>query len=163
SVRDTGIGMTGETVARLFSPFTQAHGGMARRYGGTGLGLVITRQLVEMMGGTLDVQSEAGVGSTFCFRLPLPTGSAVLVAQAPADPAGLQGLSALVVEDNPTNAAVVEAHLKAWGMQVWLAGNGSDAIELLHAARQRGERFDLALIDMKMPVMDGIEFAEHLR
>jgi CheY-like chemotaxis protein len=162
-VRDTGIGMTGETVARLFNAFTQAHGGMARRYGGTGLGLVITRQLVEMMGGRLGVDSEPGVGSTFRFCLPLPTGSAALVAQGPVDPAGLQGLCALVVEDNPTNAAVVEAHLKAWGMRVWLAGNGSEAIDLLRDAQQRGQRFDLALIDMKMPVMDGIEFAERLR
>jgi signal transduction histidine kinase/CheY-like chemotaxis protein len=163
SVRDTGIGMTGETIARLFNAFTQAHGGMARRYGGTGLGLVITRQLVEMMGGTLGVESEPGVGSVFRFDLPLPVGSATLVAQAPADPAALEGLSALIVEDNPTNASVVETHLKAWGMRVWLAGNGSEALGVLRQARQRGDRFDLALIDMKMPVMDGIEFAERLR
>jgi len=163
SVRDTGIGMTDETIARLFNAFTQAHGGMARRYGGTGLGLVITRQLVEMMGGTLGVESEPGVGSIFRFNLPLPTGSAALVAQAPADPAALHGLSALIVEDNPTNASVVEAHLKDWGMRVCLAGNGSEALVLLREAQQHGERFDLALIDMKMPVMDGIEFAEQLR
>src|SRR5204862_5868925 len=99
----------------------------------------------------------------FRFDLPLPTGSAVLMAQAPADPAAQQGLCALVIEDNPTNASVVEAHLKDWGMRVWLAGNGSEALALLHDAQQRGERFDLALIDMKMPVMDGIEFAEQLR
>ncbi len=163
SVRDTGIGMTAETVARLFTAFTQANQSMARRFGGTGLGLVITRQLVEMMGGTLAVDSQPEVGSTFHFRLALATGSAALVAHAPADPAGLQGLSALVVEDNPTNAAVVEAHLKAWGMRVWLAANGSAAIELLREAQRRGERLDLALVDMKMPVMDGIEFAERLR
>jgi signal transduction histidine kinase/CheY-like chemotaxis protein len=163
SVRDTGIGMAPETIARLFNAFTQANQSMARRFGGTGLGLVITRQLVEMMGGTLVVESVPAVGSTFRFSLPLKTGSAALVASAPADPAGLQGLCALVVEDNPTNAAVVEAHLRAWGMRVWLAANGSEAFELLRAAQRRGQRFDLALIDMKMPVMDGIEFAERLR
>jgi len=163
SVRDTGIGMTRETIARLFTAFTQANQSMARRFGGTGLGLVITRQLVEMMGGTLEVDSLPDVGSTFRFNLPLRTGSSAQVLHAPANPAGLQGLSALVVEDNPTNAAVVEAHLKTWGMRIWLASDGAHALALLRQARQRGERFDLALVDMKMPVMDGIEFAEQLR
>ena len=164
SVRDSGIGMDAESLEKLFQAFTQANGSMTRRFGGTGLGLVITRQLVEMMGGTLDVRSELGAGSTFSFCLPLTlaTGAAA-IAPPPADPAGLRGKSALIVEDNPTNAAVIEAHLKGWGMRVTLAVHGRDALQRLREAHGRKERFDVAVIDMKMPVMDGVEFAERVR
>ena len=162
-VRDSGIGMSADTIAKLFQAFTQASCGMTRRYGGTGLGLVITKQLVEMMGGTLDVQSELGVGSTFHFCLPLATGpGAPRLAEPAADPASLRGQFALVVDDNPTNAAVIEAHLKDWG-RVALAADGAQALELLRELHARRERVDVALIDMKMPVMDGIEFAEQLK
>ena len=121
AVRDTGIGMSGDTVAKLFNAFMQANGTMARRYGGTGLGLAITRQLVEMMGGALQVQSELGVGSTFRFSIPLVEGSAAIGSPAPANPARLRGKTALVVDDNTTNAAVIEAHLRHWGMRVLIA------------------------------------------
>ncbi|HEX6706574.1 MAG TPA: response regulator [Albitalea sp.] len=162
-VRDTGIGMTDETVAKLFNAFTQANGSMARRYGGTGLGLAITKQLVDMMGGTLQVQSMPGAGSTFHFDLPLLERAAAPTSPPPADPVALRGKSALVVDDNPTNAAVIESHLRHWGMRVAVAGHGGEALAWLRGARSRGERTDFALIDMKMPVMDGIEFAERLR
>ncbi|WP_372526921.1 response regulator [Piscinibacter sp.] len=162
-VRDTGIGMSTETIGRLFQAFTQANGSMARRFGGTGLGLVITRQLVEMMGGTLHVQSELGVGSTFHFCIELPLGSAAHTSAPRLGAASLRGRTALVVEDNPTNAMVVEAHLKTWGMRVVLAGNGLEGLQRLREAHGRAQRIDVVLVDMKMPVMDGIEFAERVR
>ena len=158
-IRDTGIGMSEETLTKLFQAFTQANGSMARRYGGTGLGLVITQQLVEMMGGTMTVQSRLEVGSTFHFRIPLPTGSET--QPLPTKPE-LRGKYALVVEDNPTNAAVIEGHLRLWGMRVCLAANGREGLQRLNQLHADGERVDLALIDMKMPVMDGIEFVEAL-
>jgi signal transduction histidine kinase/CheY-like chemotaxis protein len=162
-IRDTGIGMSDATQARLFNAFTQANGSMARRYGGTGLGLVITRQLVEMMGGSMDVRSQLGAGSTFHFRLPLPIGSSLPAMPAAPNPDSLRGRRALIVEDNPTNAAVIEDHLLQWGMQVWLAGNGVEGLERLAELHASGARIDLALIDMKMPLMDGIACAEALR
>jgi signal transduction histidine kinase/DNA-binding response OmpR family regulator len=163
SVHDTGIGMSDETMGRLFQPFTQANGSMARRYGGTGLGLVITKQLVEMMGGCIDVQSRLGAGTSFRFMLPLAQGLGPLRDAAPADPQQLRGKRALVVDDNPTNAAVVESHLRRWGMHVELAGHGEQALAVLRRSHERGLPIDIALVDMKMPVMDGIEFAEQVR
>ena len=163
SVRDSGIGMDRDTMAKLFNAFTQANGSMARRYGGTGLGLAITKQLVEMMGGRLQVDSAPGAGSTFCFSIPFVVGTAMPESASPADPATLRGRRALVVDDNPTNAAVVEAHLRAWGMRVAVSAHGGEALAWLRAAHARGESVDVALIDMKMPVMDGIALAEHLR
>ncbi|MDP9044168.1 MAG: response regulator [Pseudomonadota bacterium] len=161
-IRDTGIGMSEETLGKLFRAFTQANGSMARRYGGTGLGLVITQQLIDMMGGTLTVKSQLDVGSMFTFRLSMPVGTSVPESPVPTDPAALRGKCALVIDDNPTNAAVVEAHLKLWGVRVWLAGNGQEGLDKLRTLHACGERVDLALVDMKMPVMDGIEFAEAL-
>jgi len=162
-VRDTGIGMSDATQARLFNAFTQANGSMARRYGGTGLGLVITKQLVEMMGGSMDVRSQPDAGSTFHFRLPMPIGSGPPAMPAAPDPDSLRGKCALIVEDNPTNAAVLEDHLLQWGVRVWIAGNGVEGLERLSELHASGARVDLALIDMKMPLMDGIAFAEALR
>ena len=136
---------------------------MARRYGGTSLGLAITKELVEMMGGSLEAASEPGRGSEFRFRIPLVASSAPVSSPVPTDPAGLHGKWALVVDDNPTNAAVVEAHLHQWGMRVSLASDGMKALAMLREWHAEGRRTDVALIDMKMPVMDGIELAERLR
>jgi len=163
SVRDTGIGMDAATQAKLFSPFTQANGSMARRYGGTGLGLAITRQLVEMMGGGLAVDSQLGVGSTFRFRLPCRPGRVSAQPVQRVDVALLAGQRALVIDDNPTNATVVEAHLRGWGMRVSLAAHGQEGLAALREAQAAGDRIGLVLVDMKMPVMDGVAFAEHLR
>jgi signal transduction histidine kinase/CheY-like chemotaxis protein len=162
-VQDTGIGMSEATLGKLFQAFTQANGSMARQYGGTGLGLIISKQLVDMMGGAMTAESRVGVGSTFSFRLPMPIGSDTRHAPPTIDPVRLRGKCALVVEDNATNSAVLESHLKLWGMRVWLACNGSEGLEILAQLQAAGQRVDLAVVDMKMPVMDGIEFAEALR
>ncbi len=162
-VRDTGIGMSPHTVAGLFQPFSQANGSMARRYGGTGLGLVITRQLVELMGGTIALHSAPGAGTTVTCKLPLIVGSRAPARNLPLDPRILRNRRALIVDDNPTDAAVLAAHLAGWGMQVDTAGNGAEALRQLRRLHEGGERAAIALIDMKMPVMDGIEFAQRLR
>ncbi len=162
-VRDTGIGMDAATQAKLFSAFTQANGSMARRYGGTGLGLAISRQLVEMMGGELSVDSKPGMGSTFRFRLPCKVGRVSAQPVQRVDVALLAGLHALVIDDNPTNATVVEAHLRGWDMRVSLAANGEEGLAVLRAALAADDKIELVLVDMKMPVMDGVAFAEHLR
>jgi CheY-like chemotaxis protein len=111
----------------------------------------------------MKVESELDAGSRFQVRLPMPVAPSGLQAATRADPASLRGKSALVVEDNPTNAAVIEAHLKAWGMRVWLAGNGQEGLDRLEQLHAAGARFDLAVIDMQMPVLDGVAFAERVR
>jgi PAS domain S-box-containing protein len=160
-VRDTGIGIAGHVLPQLFSAFTQAHSGMSRRYGGTGLGLAISKQLVELMGGAISVRSAPGIGSEFRFTL------AVAPAQANASPTvealEMPALRVLVVEDNPTNRVVLENMLSAWGMTVVLANDGQQALDLLQALPADGAGFDLALVDWRMPHMDGIRMAQALR
>ena len=161
-VRDTGIGMRSEAVAKLFSMFTQADQSMSRRYGGTGLGLAISRQLVELMGGRIGVESRLGRGSVFRFDVLLGTGDpAALAVPLPADQ--LAGKRVIVVEDNPTNRSIVQSQLASCGMQVATAENGAQALELLSAAARAGTSFDIAVVDMKMPVMDGLALADEMR
>ncbi len=157
-VRDTGIGIEADVLPRLFNAFTQAHGGMSRRYGGTGLGLAISRQLVVLMGGHIEARSAPGLGSEFRFTLPLVAleGRAGLPDGLQAD---LAALRVLVVEDNPTNRTVLEHMLGDWGMQVTLAEDGVRALELLEAPGTGATPFDLALVDMHMPRLDGLGLA----
>ena len=159
-VRDTGIGIQADAIPRLFTAFEQANGGMSRRYGGTGLGLAISRQLVELMGGRITVRSAPGLGSEFRFTAPL----AAAAEQTPAsDEADLSALRVLVVEDNLTNRTVVENLLGAWGLAVTLAEDGQAALDLLAARDPAEPPFDLALVDMQMPRLDGLGFAHALR
>jgi hypothetical protein len=163
-VRDTGIGMGPETLSRLFQPFTQANGTMARRYGGTGLGLVITRQLVEMMGGTISVDSRPGVGSVFRFRLPLPKSDGTLSRSthdsgfaALDSPPALQG-HVLIAEDNIVNLEVLKAMLESSGCTLAVATTGVEALRALEE-----QRFDLVVMDCQMPEMDGYEAVARYR
>ncbi|WP_162245617.1 response regulator [Methylibium sp. Root1272] len=157
-VRDTGIGIPPEALSRLFIAFSQASSGMARRYGGTGLGLAISRQLVELMSGSITVRSQPGVGSRFCVRLPLlPASSDVEVDML--DLHDMPALRVLVVDDNETNRTVLENLLGAWGMEVVVANDGVHALERLYAERDAARSFDIALIDMKMPRLDGLQLA----
>jgi signal transduction histidine kinase/CheY-like chemotaxis protein len=160
-VIDTGIGLTDEQQQRLFRAFTQADGSTTRRYGGTGLGLAITKQLAELMGGAVGVSSRIGKGSTFWFDVQLhPLAStATDTAEFEAD---LRGLRVLVVEDNATNRRIVERQLAAHGIVVASAPDGNAALRMLREAARR-EPFALALLDMKMPGMDGIELASNIR
>jgi two-component system, sensor histidine kinase and response regulator len=160
-VRDTGIGIAAQVLPQLFSAFTQAHSGMSRRYGGTGLGLAISRQLVDLMGGAIDVRSAPGLGSEFRFTI------AVAAAQPGFGPSSealeMPTLRVLVVEDNPTNRVVLENMLSAWGIHVTLATDGRHALDILRGLPPGGPGFDLALVDWRMPHMDGVQMARELR
>jgi signal transduction histidine kinase len=152
SVRDTGVGFDLSKKEQIFGRFQQADGSITRRFGGTGLGLAITRQLAELMGGSLDCSSRPGAGSVFWVELPLPS------CQAPEAPAPATGgdaawsaLRILVADDHPTNRKVVELILADAGAELVAVENGRQAAD---ACREGG--FDLILMDMQMPVMDGL-------
>jgi len=163
SVRDTGIGIPPDVQTKLFQAFTQADNSTTRRFGGTGLGLAISKQLVEMMGGTIGVKSEQGKGSTFWFntRIEKQTG--------PAEPPpsiylrDLFDLRVLVVDDNATNRQILRHQLFAWKMQKGSAANGHEALEMLRATAKEGKPYDLALLDMQMPEMDGMTLAREIK
>ena len=161
-VPDTGIGMTQEQCLRLFQAFTQADASTTRRYGGTGLGLAISKQLVEIMGGEIGVESTPGVGSTFWFTLPLkkqPEG-AQYAPKPFADPSSLR---VLVVDDNETNRKIVHHQIASWGMDNNSAENALNALEMLRSATEQGDPYDLAILDMQMPDMNGIELARKIK
>nr|WP_272887037.1 ATP-binding protein [Phenylobacterium aquaticum] len=159
SVSDTGIGMTPDQVGRLFTAFSQADASTARRFGGTGLGLSICRQLAEMMGGGVSVDSAPGRGSTFRLTLELPLADAPEEDGGAGEEAiGLEGVSILVAEDNPINQAVARAILEAVGARIDTADNGAIALE-----RLSGGGYDLVLMDVHMPVMDGVEALVRIR
>jgi signal transduction histidine kinase/DNA-binding response OmpR family regulator len=159
-IADTGVGMTPEVVARLFQPFRQADSSTARRYGGTGLGLAIAKQLTDLMEGEIGVRSAPDAGSTFWFtaRLPAAATQAALPGERP-----LAGMSVLVVEDNPTNRSILIEHAISWGMRADGEPDGRKALQILRAAVARGAPFDLALVDVKMPAMNGIDFARAVK
>jgi PAS domain S-box-containing protein len=160
AVHDTGIGIAPEVRARLFQAFEQADGSTTRRFGGTGLGLAISRSLVELMGGRIGVQSTPGEGSTFWFTLPLVPATGLPAVPSPAH---LTGRRVLVVDDNATNRDILEHHVQAAGMRCALAGSGREALDALRQAQCEGAAFDVALVDMKMPLMDGLELAAAVR
>jgi signal transduction histidine kinase/CheY-like chemotaxis protein len=163
SVKDTGIGIPVEVQERLFQAFTQADNSTTRRYGGTGLGLAISKQLVEMMKGEIDVHSERGKGSTFHFTAHLEK------QRGPAEPPpsiyfrDLFDLRVLVVDDNATNRQILRHQLFAWKMQKGSAANGFEALDLLRTAVTDGKPYDLALLDMQMPEMDGMTLARAIK
>ena len=161
SVADTGIGIPSEAQERLFQSFTQADGSTTRKYGGTGLGLAICKKLVEMMGGQIGVTSSPGQGSRFWFTLALEPGSVGATTTGLAHPSlhHLQGRRVLVVDDNATNRTILEQQLKACGIQSTSAADGPQALALLKAAKLNNTPFELAVLDMQMPDMDGLQVA----
>jgi len=161
SVSDTGIGIAPQVRGRLFAPFTQADSSTTRKYGGTGLGLAISKRLVELMGGEIGVESEVGTGSTFWFVVPLVPGEAAGADRAP--PADLSGRRVLVVDDNATSRQLFDRQLASWGIAVTTAAGGPAALDLLRAAAADGRPFDLAILDMQMPEMDGPMLARAIR
>lgn len=161
-VSDTGIGIPEDKLGSLFEAFSQADVSTTRKYGGTGLGLAISKQLSEMMGGQIGVESELGKGSTFWFTVVLekqPAGSREPVAL----PASLHGKRVLVVDDNETNRRVVCAYLERWGCRGAAASSGEEGLSLLRRAVEDGDPFDLVLLDMMMPGMDGEEFGRAVK
>jgi CheY-like chemotaxis protein len=159
TVRDTGIGMSSETLAGIFEPFRQADSSTTRRYGGTGLGLSISRRLVDLMGGHLTVATNEGRGSRFNFELFMPVVSSPLRAE----PMNLRGVRALIVDDNDTNREVISAMLAHAGMTTEAATSGSEALDKVSRATASGTRFGVLVTDVQMPDMDGFEFVERIR
>jgi signal transduction histidine kinase/CheY-like chemotaxis protein/HPt (histidine-containing phosphotransfer) domain-containing protein len=159
-VSDTGIGIAEKDRQRLFESFQQADASTTRRFGGTGLGLAISRELTRMMGGDLTVSSEVGRGSTFAFVLPFPEAEGEL-AEVPSQ-VELRGLKVIAVDDTATNRRILEAYLGSWGMRVTSCADGQDALEELHRAADKGEPFDVAVLDFNMPRMDGVELARRI-
>ncbi|HJQ29813.1 MAG TPA: response regulator, partial [Rubrobacter sp.] len=162
SVTDTGIGLTTDQRSRLFQAFTQADASTTRRYGGTGLGLAISRQLVEMMGGEIGVESEQGVGSTFWFTVRFEKRPGE-TRPAPVMSPELNNIRVLVVDDNDTNRKILHEQVVSWGMANGMAEDGQRALTMLRTAAENGEQFDLALVDLNMPGMDGMELAHRIK
>jgi len=176
TVIDSGIGLTPEQIQKLFQPFSQADSSTTRKFGGTGLGLTISRHLARMLGGDIELQSTPGVGSR--FTLSIPTGSLLEVEmvehvreamEKSETPTGtgnpkvrLEG-RILLAEDGPDNQRLIKLHLTQAGAQVEIANNGQLACEAAQAAIVRGEPFDLILMDMQMPVLDGYGATARLR
>ncbi len=179
AVCDTGIGMTAEQIGGLFQSFHQADSSMSRRYGGTGLGLAISKRLANMLGGDISVNSEYGAGSTFrcvittgCLdgvpMLDNPTESSFGVgdpttAGSPSEDDGLLHCRVLLAEDGPDNRRLISHILKKAGATVTVAENGQLAVERALVAEAAGDPFDIILMDMQMPIMDGYEATTALR
>jgi signal transduction histidine kinase/ActR/RegA family two-component response regulator len=175
-VVDTGIGMTPDQMSRLFQPFTQADSSTTRRFGGSGLGLAISHRLAEMLGGTITASSVCGAGSTFQLLLPTPalaadgsgdslrsSDSALRRQQKELNRLPLTGRRLLLAEDAPDNQRLIMYVLRKAGADVTLAENGAVACELSLAAQHEGKPFDVVLMDMQMPIVDGYQAVKQLR
>ncbi|MBX7222486.1 MAG: PAS domain S-box protein [Blastocatellia bacterium] len=160
-VSDTGIGIAPETQQHLFHSFTQADTSMTRRYGGTGLGLAISRRLVRMMRGDIGVSSKPGTGSTFWFTADF--GLHFPVTENNSPPVELHGLRVLVVDDSDASRRMFDRQLQSWGMPHEAVASGAEALVRLRAAAERGEPYDVLLLDLVMPEMDGFEVAQAVR
>lgn len=161
-VQDTGIGIAPENIERIFDSFSQADNTTTRRFGGTGLGLTITKRLVELMGGQLKVKSTPGKGSNFHFELRL----ALDKAQVPVDRPALReldGLRVLVIDDNDTHRDVLASQLTSWGIRHRGANNAENALTLLSTAVKVGDPFHIAILDMHLPAKNGSKLIEELK
>ena len=153
-VKDSGIGISSEAQGKLFEAFSQADGSTTRKYGGTGLGLVIAKQLAARMEGEMGVQSEPGKGSTFWFTAELQKQAGSARDRHPSH-ANLAGVRVLVVDDNATNRRIVRHQLETWKMQVEAAADGEEALKMMREAASTEKPYSLALLDVQMPKMDG--------
>lgn len=157
AVKDTGVGVSAEKMERIFKPFGQGDASTARRHGGTGLGLVISKQLAERMGGTLTVESTPGQGSTFSFFIVVDLGASGRMSFVPITDGILKKKRVLVVDDNATSRRILSGYCTSWGMSPAIAASPREALPLYQA-----ETFDIVLLDYKMPEKSGVEFAREL-
>jgi len=162
SVRDTGIGIPRDKFNTIFESFSQADTSTTRKYGGTGLGLTISAQLVKLMGGHIEVDSQVGKGSTFQFTLPMRIISFNPLANYQRT-GRIAGMSVLVADDNATNRRLLQEMLQNWKMSPTLVENGAQALAELERAAKGGHPYQVALLDLQMPGMDGFELAEQIR
>ncbi len=163
SVEDTGVGIPPEKQEAIFEEFSQADSSVTRKHGGTGLGLTISRRLVELMGGTLQLRSREGVGSEFFFTLPLPVEEGWSPPEEPGLDVDLSGMRVLVVDDHDTNRRIVREFLEGAGARVDTAPEADRALEILRAAAEEGDPVQLAILDVAMPGRDGFELAREIR
>ncbi len=165
SVADTGIGIPAEKRAAIFAPFEQADGSTTRKYGGTGLGLAISGRLVALMGGRIWVEDNPGGGSIFRFTVRLADDTDARPRPCPTfgTPPPIAGRRVLIVDDNRTNRLILEELLKQWGCRVGSAIGGDVALEALHEAASAGRAFEVVLLDLMMPGMDGCTLAGRIR
>ena len=162
-VIDTGIGIPKEAQDKIFESFTQADGTTTRRYGGTGLGLTISRQLTELMGGKIGLESEPGRGSRFYVELTLPVQSGAEEDTRSSSPPTMFGLNVLIVDDNATNRRVLREQLRSWGCEPVDVDSGKEGLTTLARAAEQGTPFQVAILDMQMPEMDGEELGRLIR
>ncbi len=162
-VKDTGIGIPLDKQKLIFEAFSQADVSTTRKYGGTGLGLTISKRLVEMMGGKMSVRSEPNSGAEFRFTAQLRVGNSSEALPSPASPDLLRTLRVLIVDDNRTNRRILEGMLARWNMQSTAVDGGEKALEELASAQEKGAPYSLILTDLLMPGMDGFDLVERIR
>ena len=163
SVKDTGIGIAADKLAKVFEPFCQADNSTTRRYGGTGLGLTICQRLVDLMGGKLEIQSEEGRGTEIRFSIQCQLPTSEESTSLDVDLVTLANLRILVVDDNQTNRLIMREMLAAWNVQATVIEAGELAVETMVAASDEGKPYDLVLMDVQMPGMDGFETTQRIR
>ena len=162
AVSDTGIGIDPDVQALLFRPFSQADTSTTRKFGGTGLGLAICKQLVEQMGGQIGIESVPGQGSTFRFTVSLIKQPSPAPAQL-ISKGLLKGRRLCIVDDHAANRRILEEYARQWGLLTVSASDGYQALDLLREAAATGAPFDVAILDMQMPGMDGLEVARVIK
>ena len=159
--KDTGVGMSKEFQNHIFEPFTQETGGARSVYGGTGLGMPITKKLIEKMGGTINFESEKNVGTTFMVQLPFLISADMKQSERQEDDVSIEGMRILLAEDNELNMEIAEFMFQNEGAEVTKAWNGLEAVEIFEKSRP-GE-FDVILMDIMMPVMNGYNATKRIR